>query len=58
MREDFFVSQTQYAKNVLQKYERLNCKTSATPMSVGIKLDKGNGKVLKDGDKRKIYTGE
>jgi transposase InsO family protein len=53
-----FVSQTQYAKNVLQRFEMWNCKPIATPMSLGIKLDKGSGDVLKDGDKRKDQYGE
>jgi hypothetical protein len=52
-----FVSQVQYAKNVLQKFELWHCKPSATPMSRGIKLDKGSGQVLKDGDKRKDQYG-
>jgi hypothetical protein len=39
-----FVSQTQYAKNILQRFEMWNCKPSATPMSLGIKVTKDVGK--------------
>jgi hypothetical protein len=49
----FFVSRAQYAKNVLQKFEIWSCKPNATPMSLGIKLDKESGEVLKDADERK-----
>jgi hypothetical protein len=52
------VSQTQYAKNILQRFEMWNCKPSATPMRLGIKLDKRMGEVLKDGDKRRDQYGK
>ena len=38
-----FISQKNYAKNILKKFNMLHCKTTITPMNVGEKLQLNDG---------------
>ncbi|KAL4355035.1 hypothetical protein GQ457_06G000650 [Hibiscus cannabinus] len=48
MKEGIFMGQQKYAKDLLQRYEMLDCKPISTPMDPNIKLQAEEGKDLED----------
>ena len=42
MEEGIFISQEGYAKEILKKFEILDCKPVSTPMECGVKLSRHN----------------
>ena len=46
--EGLFLGQQKYAKDLLQRYEMLDCKPISTPMDPNVRLQEGKGKDLED----------
>ena len=47
-KEGLFLGQQKYAKDLLQRYEMLDCKPISTPMDPNVRLQEDKGKNLED----------
>jgi Reverse transcriptase (RNA-dependent DNA polymerase) len=48
MKDDIFICQTKYAKELVKKFDLNNCKTSKTPMTIDANLGVDQGEMSTD----------